>query len=288
VRGIYKSFVSLLAVAGSFSSFFSYFKMTGFVGSLTQAQEEALADIRVRLENLKDCEVKTYASTVVYDSIALRFLRARRFDTDQAIDMLNRTLRFRMDFQGTGVDLIPVATVKNEMKAGKSFYHKFDRDGRPVCVIRPRFHDAARVDQLESQRFSVLMMEYGRRLVSLPTETVTIVFDMSDVSMKNMDIKNVKFMIQMLQDHYPESVGRILIWNTTWLFWGCWKLIRPLLDPVTAQKVCFVDKTNMAQYIHPDNLLKDFGGNDNYQYNYENFATTITQVLCESDGAQQS
>jgi len=249
------------------------------MGDLSNQQQAALVEVKQRLDQLQDERLRAYGKVIADDGIVLRFLRARKFNVDQAMDMLMHTLRFRMEFQGISVDAIGIHNVQNEIRTGTSFYHKCDREGRPVCIIRPRFHEPAKSDFLEHQRFSVLMMEYGKRLLRPPIETVTIIFDMSDVGMKNLDIKAMKFMIQMLQNHYPESLGRVLIWKTTWLFWTAWKILSPLLDPVTAAKVCFVDKDSIKQYIDPDNLLQDFGGSDTYQYDSEKFMGEVRHIM---------
>ncbi len=52
-------------------------------------------------------------------------------------------------------------------------------------------------------------MEYGRRLLKPPCETVTLVFDMTGVALKNLDLKSVQFMINTLQVRVKEGVKNI-------------------------------------------------------------------------------
>jgi hypothetical protein len=252
--------------------------MSGFLGDLSAEQELALHDIRRRVHSIGDDDLREYAMRVTDDTILLRFLRARRFCVDAAFEMLHNTLKFRRGFQGIGVDALTWDMMRSELRNGKSFFHKSDKEGRPLCIIRARFHDP-KVDHLEAQRFCVYMMEYARKLLKPPVETVTIIFDMTDFSMKNMDFKSLKFMIQMLQNHYPESLGRVLIYNSTWLFWGAWKLVSPLLDPITAAKVCFADRNNIFQWIHEEHLLQDYGGKDPYKYECDQYVRQINQVM---------
>jgi hypothetical protein len=253
--------------------------MRGFLGHLSAEQEEALNDLRQRVSEIEDEEMKEYAKRATDDAILLRFLRARRFDVDQAYEMIFNTLKFRLTFQGIGVEAVNYTHVPNELKPGKSFFHKYDKEGRPVCIIRARHHDGSKIDHLEAQRFCVFMMEYGRTLLKPGIETVTIIFDMTDAAVKNLDLKSLKFMIQMFQNHYPESLGRILVYNSPWFVWGTWKLIRPLLDPVTAAKVCFTDNREILHYISQEDLLEEYGGKDPYQYDCDQFIMQLKQVM---------
>ena len=40
--------------------------------------------------------------------------------------------------------------------------------------------------------------------------------------MKNMDYGVVKFLISVLQDYYPECLGRCYILSSPWIFNACW------------------------------------------------------------------
>jgi hypothetical protein len=79
----------------------------------------------------------------------------------------------------------------------------------------------------------------------------------------------MQFMIQCFQNYYPESLGKCLVVNPTWLFSGFYKLVRPLLDPVVAAKVEIINNyEELTKFIAPENLLKQFGGTSEYEYSY--------------------
>lgn len=82
--------------------------------------------------------------------------------------------------------------------------------------------------------------------------------------------------------------------NPTWYLWVFYRLLRPWMDPVTAAKIHLVDpedeKKKKAQgeskassegmggsvssiqtYIHPDELLVEFGGNLEYEWNFDSY-----------------
>ena len=74
--------------------------------------------------------------------------------------------------------------------------------------------------------------------------------------MKNMDYSLVKFLIASLQENYPEYLGTCLVVNAPWIFNACWALIKKWLDPHTAQKVFFVNRDQLSQYLNDDNVKK--------------------------------
>lgn len=258
--------------------------MSGFVGDLTPQQREVLEIVKERLLSTLEGKVRECAdNALTNDAIVLRFLRARRFDEEEAFDMLYSMLKFRAEFQNIGVDALHPVMCENELRTGKSFFYKYDKEGRPIVYIRARLHDPSMCDPLENQRYCVLMMEYGKRLLRPPGETVTLVFDMNNASVRNIDIKSVLFMVQTLQSCYPESLGKVLIYKSTWLVNGAWKMVRPFMDPITASKVYFIKPEELTEHIREEDLPREYGGKDPFEYNYtiykSNFSLSMEPTM---------
>ena len=97
----------------------------------------------------------------------------------------------------------------------------------------------------------------------------TIVFDMTDFSMANMDYTPVKFMIKCFEANYPESLGSVLVYKAPWIFQGIWKIIRGWLDPVVASKVHFASHVEeLQEWIPRKQIPKELGGEEDYTYSY--------------------
>lgn len=77
--------------------------MSGHIGDLNESQEQALNGLKAKLNDL-DEDLSEYANNFCDDTVLLRFLRARKFNVDNAFDMLSEALRFRTSFQDKGVD----------------------------------------------------------------------------------------------------------------------------------------------------------------------------------------
>eukprot|EP01095_Lingulamoeba_sp_RSL-Kostka_P013718 TRINITY_DN574_c0_g9_i1.p1 TRINITY_DN574_c0_g9~~TRINITY_DN574_c0_g9_i1.p1 ORF type:complete len:316 (+),score=98.46 TRINITY_DN574_c0_g9_i1:483-1430(+) len=216
-----------------------------------------------------ELDVKQAKKFVGHDLIQARFLRARGWDMDQATDMLCKCVQWRRLFQNIGVDNITFEMCENELKTGKQYFHKFDKENRPISYIRCRYHDAGSRDLEELCRYSVWVSEYGRKLLPPGIHQSTLCFDLGGWSLKCMDYQFMKFMIEIAQNYFPDSLGQCLIVNSPWLFKGCWKILKGWIDPDTVKKVHFVDTyANLQDYIDVESIPAEYGGDDPYEWEY--------------------
>ncbi|KAG8157793.1 hypothetical protein KVR01_012455 [Diaporthe batatas] len=171
------------------------------------------------------------------DALVLRFLRARKWDVDNALVMLVSTMNWRAtevhvddDIMKNGEAAMVEKSQSSDPKAkqlggdfmaqirmGKSFLHGVDDKGRPICV----------------------------------------------------DYTPVKFMIKCFEANYPESLGSVLVHKSPWIFQGIWKIIKGWLDPVVASKVHFTNNIkDVEQFIHSSRVLKELDGQEDWAYQY--------------------
>ncbi|KXG53219.1 uncharacterized protein PGRI_002690 [Penicillium griseofulvum] len=250
-------------------------------------------EFKQALEDMKPEEIRTAFWSMVKgdnpDSLLLRFLRARKWDTKKALVMLISTMRWRLLEMHVDDDIMfngeasalkqsqgsdPKEKKRGEdfltqMRLGKSFLHGVDRAGRPICVVRVRLHKAGDQDNEGLERFTVYTIETARLLLAPPIETATIVFDMTDFGMANMDYAPVKFMIKCFEANYPESLGAVLIHKAPWLFSSIWSVIKGWLDPVVAAKIHFTkNRKDLENFIHPSQIMKELEGDEDWEYKY--------------------
>ncbi|SMQ55412.1 unnamed protein product [Zymoseptoria tritici ST99CH_1A5] len=223
------------------------------------------------------------------DALLLRFLRARKWDVQAALVMLIATMHWRSQemhlddeimMQGEGHAVRqanssdPAEKKEGEdflvqMRLGKSFLHGVDKEGRPCCYVRARLHHGGEQSEKSLERLTVYTIETARMLLRPPVDTATIVFDLTDFSMANMDYTPVKFMIKCFEANYPESLGSVIVYKSPWLFQGIWKIIKGWLDPVVAGKVHFASNPNdLEQWIPREHMMKELGGDEDYVYQY--------------------
>ncbi|KAJ5659875.1 hypothetical protein N7507_006326 [Penicillium longicatenatum] len=245
------------------------------------------------LKDMKPEEIRTAFWNMVKqdhpDALLLRFLRARKWDVNKALVMMISTMRWRLQDVHVDDDIMangeafalkqsqssdPVEKKKGEdflyqLRKGKSFLHGVDKFGRPICVVRVRLHKANDQDIESLERFTVYTIETARLLLAPPVETATIIFDMTDFSMANMDYAPVKFMIKCFEANYPESLGAVLIHKAPWLFSSIWSIIKGWLDPVVAAKIHFTkNRQDLEAVIPPGQIMKELEGDENWEYKY--------------------
>ncbi|OLL22146.1 CRAL-TRIO domain-containing protein [Neolecta irregularis DAH-3] len=209
------------------------------------------------------------------DALLLRFLRARKWDVNPALVMLVSTMHWRVNevehFMEQGEEHFvnnDKDTIK-QIRLGKSFTYGYDLKDRPVVYIRARLHRSSDQSQESTERYTVYLMETIRLFLNEPVDQTCIVFDLTDFSISNMDYPPVKFLIKCLEAHYPESLGQCIIHKAPWIFQGIWTVIKGWLDPVVASKFVFTrNLTDIEKYISPNQLLKEVGGNDPYEYTF--------------------
>lgn len=220
------------------------------------------------LDSMKD-EFSFLMASEDPDSVALRFLRARKWNVQKAVKMTTACLQWRVEWNVRALLENGEQGIDEEVfKSGKAFLYGVDKEDRPLSIVRVRFHNKNTVPLFESEKFTMFMMETGRLMIKAPVEMCSIIFDMTEFSMQNMDYAYVKFVLHCLQNYYPESLGTCFILNAPWIFNGCWKIIKPLLDPVVSSKVHFVKTEELKEYINEDQLLKIYGGTNEYEYTY--------------------
>ncbi|KAF9475202.1 hypothetical protein BDN70DRAFT_884014 [Pholiota conissans] len=245
----------------------------GRLGNLTVMQLHTLEKFRKELQDEGFFEEKR-----MNDQMLLRFLRARKFDLAKAKEMLINAEKWRKEF---GVDELNRSfDFKEKAEVDKyypQFYHKTDKDGRPLYIERLGKLDikalyAATTQERQLQR---LVFEYEKsqktRLPACsaafghPVETYCTILDLGGVSLSNFyRVKDyVSAASSIGQDRYPETMGKFYIINAPWAFSAVWAVIKPWLDEVTVKKIDILGsgyKDTLLKQIPVENLPKEFGG----------------------------
>lgn len=125
------------------------------------------------------------------DGLMLRFLRARKWNVQNALIMLIATMHWRMQEVRVDEDVIgrgeggavedcasSDAKIKKEgedflaqLRLGKSYLHGTDREGRPMCVVRVRLHKQGDQSASSVERYTVYTIETARYLLASNVDT---------------------------------------------------------------------------------------------------------------------
>ncbi|KAI0829205.1 CRAL-TRIO domain-containing protein [Trametes gibbosa] len=251
----------------------NYKPAPGRLGNLTVPQLHALEELKKKLR-----EDELFVPERMDDATLLRFLRARKFDVEKARQMVAACEQWRKDF---GVeDIWKNFDFKEKEAVDKyypQYYHKTDKDGRPIYVERLGLLDIKALYALTTQERQLqrLVYEYEKflrerlpacsRAIGHPVETSCTILDLANVSLSNFyRVKDyVMAAASVGQDRYPETMGKFYIINAPWAFSTVWTFIKPWLDEATVAKIDILGsgyKDKLLAQIPKENLPKEFGG----------------------------
>ena len=96
--------------------------------------------------------------------------------------------------------------------------------------------------------------------------------------------------LNILQTHYPERLGAALILNVPFLIHAFFKMISPLIDPVTRNKMKFNPKPVEDGLFAADELFKDggWGGSRDFAYEHERYWGAFVRMCDEIREAQMA
>ncbi|KAF9142761.1 hypothetical protein BG015_000673 [Linnemannia schmuckeri] len=211
------------------------------------------------------------------DALLLRFIRARKWNTINALSMMFKAFKWRLDEDIPAVKYSSDVQLNDQnpkffeqLEMGKFYIKGTDVEGRMVAYLNVRLHHPGDQPPKTLEKLTIYVMECGRVMVEHPVETVCLVFDLTGFSLSNMDFAMVRYLISIFEAYYPESLGRIIVHGAPFVFWGVWKIIEPWMDPVVASKVRFTRKDqDLLEYIPAEHLPSRYkGGLDKYEYKY--------------------
>jgi len=89
--------------------------------------------------------------------------------------------------------------------------------------------------------------------------------------------------LHILQTHYPERLGAALILNVPFLIHAFYKMISPLIDPVTRNKMKFNPKPVQDGLFAADELVKEggWGGERDFVYDHDRYWGSFARMCDE-------
>jgi CRAL/TRIO domain/CRAL/TRIO, N-terminal domain len=205
----------------------------------------------------------------------LRYLRATTWNVAQAETRLKNTLIWRRDY---GLQRITPDYISVENATGKQLIIGWDNDGRPCQYMRPSKQNTERTPrQIEHL---VFMLERSIDLMPAGQETLTLLINFAETkSGQGATLSQGKQTMDILQNHYPERLGRALVTNVPFYIWGFFKLITPFIDPLTREKIKFNEDSGL--HVPREQLLKESGGHVEFSYDHDQYWPALNK-LCEA------
>ncbi|KIW86310.1 hypothetical protein Z517_01706 [Fonsecaea pedrosoi CBS 271.37] len=204
----------------------------------------------------------------------LRYLRATSWNVAQAETRLKSTLIWRREY---GLEKHTKEYISIENATGKQVILGWDIQGRTCQYLRPSKQNTERSDR--QIQHLVFMLERAIDLMPAGQETLALLINFAETkSGQGATLSQGKQTLHILQNHYPERLGRALVTNLPFYIWGFFKLITPFIDPLTREKIKFNE--DMGLHVPREQLLKESGGHVEFEYDHDVYWPALNE-LCE-------
>ncbi|KAI3825896.1 hypothetical protein L1987_07614 [Smallanthus sonchifolius] len=228
-----------------------------------------------KIKETRPNEFSRYCS----DASISRYLRARNWNVKKAVKMLEGSLTWRTNYKPEEILWEHVAAEAETGKIYRSSYK--DKNGRVVLVMRPSFQNSTSIRA--QVKYLVYCMENA--ILNLPPDQEQMIWliDFHGFSLSNISIKSTKETAYILQEQYPERLGLAILYNPPKFFEPFYKIVKPFLEPKTANKVKFVysndlnTKTIMENLFCMDELESAFGGKDEESFDIKKYAERMKE-----------
>ncbi|KAF3955912.1 hypothetical protein CMV_018918, partial [Castanea mollissima] len=95
-------------------------------------------------------------------------------------------------------------------------------------------------------------------------EKFVFIADLEGWGYSNSDIRAYLGALSILQDFYPERLGKVFIIHAPYIFMTVWKIVYPFIDKNTKKKILFVEnkslKSTLLEEIDESQLPEIYGG----------------------------
>lgn len=236
--------------------------------NLTREQRLQCLELRQRLPPDADDGLPT-------SEMVVRFLRATRFQPDTkhrdpahrtdmlAERMLRRHVAWRREWRP---DDLTADDCPTAMRSGAGRIVGVGPRGNPVLWAQAGLWNPHEYSLEEFVRYVAFFNATSERLMSEHgTNTGVFIIDVSGWEigyLKHLD--KIKMLIDAVQNQYPERLECALLINVPFIFMGAWKLISPMIDANTREKIHFVSAdeldARLRHFMSPEIIPQKYGG----------------------------
>uniref|UniRef100_A0A0D6R3Y5 CRAL-TRIO domain-containing protein n=1 Tax=Araucaria cunninghamii TaxID=56994 RepID=A0A0D6R3Y5_ARACU len=225
-------------------------QQNGTLGDTNLAQSMTDED-RNKIISMREIIQKADSNSEVVDDPTLRrFLYARESDVQNACNLYLKYRKWRQTFVPFGY--VSERMISNELKKNLVSMQGFDKKGRPIAVIHLARHKPCHKTIEDLKRLFVYVFDKMSSSASRGQGKFCIIADLDGWTYKNVDIHGCLAVLEILQDYYPERLGKVFVIHMPYIFWAAWNIVYPFIDRRTREKVLLIDNKHIQK-----TLLKD-------------------------------
>lgn len=169
------------------------------------------------------------------DWMCLRYLIARSFDLKKSLRMLENTAKWHKE-SGAAEWTVCEACQKDPNQHCGQFVG-WDKEYRPVMFMSMRWGP----ERTNPLKHMICCFNHMIRMMPVGVEKWVCMSDFETYSHLHDSNPSMGIgVIRTIQDHFPERLGKMMCINPPTMFWVLYRLLKPVVDPVTLTKVEFV------------------------------------------------
>lgn len=192
-----------------------------------------------------------------------RFIR-RKPDVEQASDMIIDTMKFRALYNLPSIK--PENFPEEFYRIGAIFPFEKDLAGNGCVYMRVRLH--RKVKELEHLTKKFTLYNINQVDESSQGHGMSVIFDCSGAGITNLDMDFIWFLIDSVIKYYPIGIQHIIVYEMPWILSSAWTIIKGWMPPEFRDKIVFVDKKTITNYIAAENLPFYMGGKSVRDYHF--------------------
>ncbi|GAA6064229.1 hypothetical protein JCM10212_000376 [Sporobolomyces blumeae] len=266
-------------------------QLVGHLGHLTDEQQAALDQFKVRLEKDGYFTPPSDGQKPSHDDVTLvRFLRARKFDIQGAYNQFTSAEDWR---RKNNVDELYDEFDLAEFNQAASLYPQWtgrrDKTGLPVYVFKVGALTKKATDEYakDPERLNPRMIALYEHMVQfvlpfcsaiphehqeVPISGCATIVDISNVSL--MRFWQLKSHMQrasaLASANYAETLGAIYLVGAPNFFSTVWGWVKNWFDPGTVEKIFILPShsvlSTLSTHIDPESIPEEFGGSLGWTY----------------------
>ncbi|KAK1055366.1 Phosphatidylinositol transfer protein (PITP) [Friedmanniomyces endolithicus] len=193
----------------------------------------------------------------------LRYLRATKWNTPNALKRLQSTISWRREY---GADTFSADYISPENETGKQLILGYDNEARPCLYLMP----AKQNTKMSDRQIHHLCYMLDRTIDMMPPgqESACLLINFKGAGNGHVPtVAQARAVLNILQNHSPERLGKALISELPWYVATFFKLISPFIDPVTREKMKFNE--DLRTYVPKQQLWSQHGGSKKGELNFE-------------------
>ncbi|XP_018558618.1 LOW QUALITY PROTEIN: motile sperm domain-containing protein 2 [Lates calcarifer] len=235
-----------------------------------QDLEKKIEETRQRFKNefLQDSTDKYDSRDVerlqTDDALVEGYLTWRLYDVGDALKMIDESLQWRKEF---GLNDLTESTIPRWMfETGAVYLHGYDKEGNKLFWFKVKLHVKDAKTILDKKKYVAFWLErYAKKEPGMP---LTVVFDMAESGLSNIDMEFVKYIINCFKVYYPKFLSKMIIVDMPWIMNAAWKIVKSWLGPEAISKLKFASRSEVQTFIGPEYLPPHMGGTDPFKYSY--------------------